>query len=106
MTKQKKEKVVVIGDSMIKKTDGHLPTSSMNRKYLVKVMPFLATKTVDVFDYVKPIQRDLEPEAYVIHIGTTNLTTDKIPDEICSEVMRLIKELKTGATLIIQKLNK
>ena len=35
MTKQKKKKVLIIGDSMIKKTDGCLLTSSINHKYLV-----------------------------------------------------------------------
>ena len=68
---------------MIEKIDGYLLTSSINHKYHVKVRSFLAAKTVDTFGYVKPIQRDLYPEAYVIHIGTYVITTDKIPDEIC-----------------------
>ena len=55
LTKQKKKKVIIIGDSMIKKIDGYLLTSSINHKYLVKVRPFLATKSVDMLDYVKPI---------------------------------------------------
>ena len=79
---------------MIKKIDGYLLTSSINHKYLVKVRPFLAAKSVDMLDYVKPIQRELDPEAYVIHIGIKDLTTDKTPDEIFSEILRLIKELK------------
>ena len=54
--------------------------------YLVKVRPFLVAKTVDVFDYVKSIQRDLDPEAYVIHIGTYDIRTYKTPDEIRSEI--------------------
>ena len=58
-------------------------TSSINHKYLVKVRPFLSSKTMDMFDYVKPIQRDLDPDAYVIHIGKNNLTTDKTPYKIC-----------------------
>ena len=57
--------------------DGYLLTSSINHKYLVKVWPFLAAKIVDMFYYVKPIRRDLDPEAYVIHIGTYDLTADK-----------------------------
>ena len=62
MTKQKKKKVIIIGDSMIKKIDGYLLTSSINHKYLVRVRPFLAVKSVDMVDYVKLIQRDLDPE--------------------------------------------
>ena len=48
-----------------------------------------------------PIQSDLDPEAYVIHIGTNNLGTDKTPDEIFSEILRLIKELKTDKNKIV-----
>ena len=95
MAKQKKKKVIIIGDSMTKKIDGYLLTSSINHKYLMKIRPFLAAKSVEILDYVKPIQRDLDPEAYVIHNGTSNLVTDKTPDEILSEILRLIKELKT-----------
>ena len=77
---------------MIKKIDGYLLTSSINHKYLVKVRPFLAAKSVDMLDYVKLIKRDLDPEAYVIHIGTNDLGIDKSPDEIFSEILPLIKE--------------
>ena len=55
---------------MINKIDGYLLTTSINCKYLVEVKPFLAAKSVDMLGYVKPIQKDLDPEAYVIHIGT------------------------------------
>ena len=105
MEKQKKKKVIIIGDSMIKIIDGYLLTSSINYKYLVKVRPFLAAKSVDMLDYAKPIKRDLDPEAYVIHIGTNNLGTDKTPDEIFSEILCLIKELKTEKNKIVVSTN-
>ena len=101
MTKQKKKKVIIIGDSMIKKIDGYLLTSSINHKYLVKVRLFLAAKSVDMLGYVKLIKRDLDPEAYVMHIGTNDLGTDKAPDEIFSEILRLIKEIKTDRNKIV-----
>ena len=44
-----------------------------------------------MLDYVKPIQRDLDPN---------NLTAYKTPDEI-SEILRLIKELKTDMNKIV-----
>ena len=37
----------------------------------------------------------------MIHIGTNNLGTDKTPDEIFSEILRLIKELKTDKNKIV-----
>ena len=48
-----KKKVFII-------VDGYLLTNSIKHKYLVKVRPFLAAKAVDIFDYVKPIQRDFD----------------------------------------------
>ena len=70
--------------------------NSNKHKYLVKVRPFLAAKAVDIFDYIKPIQTDFVPDAYISHIGTNDLTTDKKPDDICSEILRLFKVHKTN----------
>ena len=44
-----------MGDSMMEKIDKYLLASSISHKYLVKVRPFLAAKTVDMFGYVKPV---------------------------------------------------
>ena len=66
-TNNVKKKVFIIGDIMIKKVDGYLLTNLIKHKYLVKVRPFLAAKTVDMFDYVKAIQRDFDPDAYILH---------------------------------------
>ena len=100
-TNNMKKKVFIIGDSMIKKVDGYLLTNSIKHKYLVKVRPFLATKAVNMFDYVKAIQRDFNPDAYILHIGTSDLTTGKKPDEIFSEILRLVKVLKTNKNQIV-----
>ena len=67
-----KKKVFIIGDSMIKKVDGYLLTNSIKHKYLVKVRPFLAAKTVGIFDNVKQIQRDSDPDVYILHIDTND----------------------------------
>ena len=91
-----KKKVFIIGDSMIKKVDGYLLTTSIKHKYIANVRPFLAAKAVDMFCYAKPVQKDFDPDAYILHISTNDLTTDKKPDEICSEISRLVKVLKTN----------
>ena len=100
-TNNMKKKVFITGDSMIKKVDGYLLANSIKRKYLVKVRPFLAAKAVDKFGYVKPIQRGFDPDAYILHIGTNNLTTDKKPDIICTEISRLVKIVKTNKNKIV-----
>ena len=100
-TNNMKNKVFIIGGSMIKKVDGYSLTNSIKHKYLVKVRAFLAAKAVDMFDYIKPIQRDFDPDAYILHIGTNDQRTDKKPDEICSEISQLVKVLKTNENKIV-----
>ena len=56
---------------------------------------------MDMFDYVKPVQRDFDPDACILHIGTNDLTTDKKPDESCSEISRLVNVLKTNKNKIV-----
>ena len=46
---------------MKKKIAGYLLKSSVNHEYIGKVTPFLSAKTVDMFDYIKPTQRDFDP---------------------------------------------
>ena len=94
-----KKKVFIIGDSMIKKVDGYLLTNSIKHKYLVKVRPFLATKTVETFDYVKPIQRYFDPDTYILNIGTNDLTTKKNKNQAKSaqkycDLSRFLKQIK------------
>ena len=67
-----------IRDSMVEKIDGYLLTSSISHRYIVKVRPFLST--IDMVDYIKPTQRDFNPDIYLLHVGTmtyppTNLQT-------------------------------
>ena len=101
LTNNMKKKVFIVGDSMTKKVDGYLLTNSIKHKYLVKVRPFLAAKAVDMFFYVKLIQRGFDPDAYILHIGTNDPTTDKKPHEIYSEISRLAKVLKTNKNKIV-----
>ena len=66
---------------MIKKIDGYLLTSSVNHRCIVKVRSFFSTKTVDMFDYIKPMQRDFNPDVYTLHVGTKDLSSHKSPEQ-------------------------
>ena len=46
---------------MIKNLDCYLSTSFINRKFIVKVRPFSAAKTLDQQDYNKHTKRDFDP---------------------------------------------
>ena len=80
-TQQQQEKVLrppktsafIVGDSMIKRIDGFLFTSSVNHKYIVKVRPFVIARTDDMYDHIKPTQRNFQPNVYIPHVGTDDL---------------------------------
>ena len=62
MSRPLKKSALIVGDSMIKKkTDGYLLTSSINHKYIVKMRPFVTAKTDDMYDHIKPTQRNFQP---------------------------------------------
>ena len=70
---------------MIKKVDGYLLTSSLKHQYLVKTRPFSRVKTIDMYDYIKPTQRDFKPEIFILHVGTNDLPLNKSPKEISED---------------------
>ena len=90
----------IIGDSMVKKIDGYLLTSSINHRYIVKVRPFLWAKTIDMVDYIKPTKRDLNPEVYLLHVGTNDLSS-KSPEQISLDILNLANSLKLDNNTVI-----
>ena len=37
-----------------------------------------------MLDYIKPIQRDFNPDVYLLHVGTNDLSSSKSPEQIIS----------------------
>ena len=95
--KQTRKTAFIIGDSMVKKIDGYLLTSSVNHKYIVKVRPFLSAKTIDMLDYIKPTQRD----EYLLHVGTNDLSSNKSPEQISLDILDLANSLKLDNNTVI-----
>ena len=91
----------IIRDSMVKKTDGYLLTSSINHRYIVKVRPFLSAKTIDMVDYIKPTQRDFSPDVYLLHVGTNYLFSNKSPEQISPDILNLANSLKLDNNTVI-----
>ena len=44
--------------------------------------PFVTGKTDDMYDHIKPTQRNFQPNVYTSHVGTNDLLTDMTPEEI------------------------
>ena len=91
----------IVGDSMIKKVDGYLLTSSLKHQYLLKTRPFPTAKTIAMYDYIKPTQRDFKPEIFILHVGTNDLPLNKSPKEISEDVVTLVESMKTENNKII-----
>ena len=86
---------------MIKKVDGYLLTSSLKQQYLVKTRPFPTAKTIDMYDYIKPTERDFKLEIVILHLGTNDLPLNKSPKEISEDIVTLAKSIKTENNIII-----
>ena len=85
----------------VKKIDGYLLTSSINHRYIVKVRPFLSAKTIDMVDYIKPTQRDFNPDVYLLHVGTNDLSSNKSPEQISLDILNLANSLKLDNNTVI-----
>ena len=86
---------------MVKRIDGYLLTSSINYRYIVKVRPFLSAKTIDMVDYIKPIQRDFNPDVYLLHVGTNDLSSNKSLEQISLDILNLANSLKLDNNTVI-----
>ena len=91
----------IMGDSMVKKIDGYLLTSSIKHRYIVKVRPFLSAKTIDMVDYIKPTQRDFNPDVYLLHVKTNDLSSNKSPEQISLVILNLANSLKLDNNTVI-----
>ena len=94
----------IVGDSMIKKVDGYLLTSSLKHQYLVKTRPFSTAKTIDMHDYIKPTQRDFKPEIFVLHVGTNDPPSNKSPKEISEDIVTLAESMKAENNKIVSSI--
>ena len=86
---------------MVKDVDGYLLTGSINRKFIVKVRPFSSAKTIDLEDYTKPTKREFNPELYILHAGTNDLSLDDTSEVRSSHIIDTAKSLMTEKIKII-----
>ena len=94
-TNKSKRYAFINGDSMLKKTDGYLLANSINHKFIVKTRVFPAAKTKDMKDYIKPTKRDFDPDLYIFHAGTNDLSLDKPDAEIATDIINVAESLKS-----------
>ena len=85
---------------MVKDVDGYLLTGS-NRKFIVKVRPFSSAKTIGMEDYTKPTKREFNPELYILHAGTNDLSLDDTSEVRSSHIIDTAKSLMAEKIKII-----
>ena len=90
-----KEKVFILGDSMVKNVIGFLLTRNFNHKCLVKVRYLPCAKIRCVHDYVKPTMYDFNPNQIILHVGTNDLNLEKTSSQIPNSIIDLRNSLKT-----------
>ena len=76
----------ILGDSMVEDIDGYLLTGSINRKFIVKVRPFLSAKNYRYGDYIKPTKRHFNSDLYILHVGTNDLSLDDTAEVTSSRI--------------------
>ena len=59
-----KEKVFIVGDSVIKNIIG----TEISRQNIIKMRPHPGATTIDICDYIKPELRQ-KPEVVIVHYG-------------------------------------
>ena len=64
-----------------------------------KFLRFLGNSIWDGCGKFLPFWRIID--AYILHIGANDLTTDKKLDDVCSEISQLVKVLKTNKNKIV-----
>ena len=66
----------------------------MNHKYIAKLRLFVTAKTDNMHNHMKPTQRNFQLNVYISHVGTNDLPTGMIPEEIPEKVITFSKHLK------------
>ena len=67
----------------------------------MEIRPFSTTKAIDMYDYIKPTQRHLKPEIFVLHVATNDLRLSKSPKKISEDIVTLVESMKTDNNKII-----
>ena len=92
--KSKRNSVIIIGDSMIKHTNGWEIAKKLKPECKVFVRNFPGATTQCMADYMKPSIR-AKPNHFILHVGTNDLNSNRPPDEIATAIIDLASELKS-----------
>ena len=67
----------------------------------MKVRPFLSEKTIHMVNYIKPTQRDFNPDVYLLLVRKNDLSSNKSREQISLDILNLVNSLKLHDNTII-----
>ena len=91
----KKSKVFILGDSMVKHIQGWEINRKLDYKQNVYVRQFSGVKVNCMSDYVKPCTRENNPDHIIFHVGTNDIPSTKIPEFIARSILDLAKNVSS-----------
>ena len=88
-THTKRQKTVIVGDSIVKRLQQHKLAKAAKHSVGIKCFP--GTTVRDMYDYVKPVLRK-KPNTIILHVGT-NSTANKEASEIINDNDSLCQQI-------------
>ena len=82
---------------MLKDVDGFL----LRQKIIVKVRHFSSEKTQETQDHLNPTKRDFNPNIFILHVGTNNLSTNGSRKTIENKLVETAELLNTGDNNVV-----
>ena len=93
MVNKNKQKVFILGDSIVKHIQGWETTKKLDNKQKVDVRQFSGSKISCMKDYVKPPIRENNPDHNIFHVGTNDFPSEKTPYVIAQSIVDLAKRV-------------
>ena len=91
MINKNKQKVFILGDSIVKHIQGWEITKKLDNKQKVYVRQFSGSKVSCIKDYLKPSICESNPDHIIFHIGTNDVPSEKTPQVIAQSMVDLAK---------------
>ena len=69
-------------------------TVFIQQKYLAKMRPFNSAKTSCMHDHTKPTIREINPKHIILHVGTSDLKSEKNASQTANSIIEFANSLK------------
>ena len=93
MVNKNKQKVFILGDSIVKHIQGWEITKKLDNKQNVYVRHFSGSKVSCMKDYVKPSIRENNPDHIIFHVGKIDVPSEKTAQIIAQSIVDLAKSV-------------